>query len=113
MVEWFLLSQSTHRIVGTHFVLDPAFGVLCTENIHACQNCIYANCPLITISRMQNAFPQSFPLILPISRGPDLNEVRWGIVFTPTHLPATSPLILGITALPLESTVEIGGMIPS
>lgn len=68
---------------------------------------------LITISRMQNAFPQSFPLILPISRGPDLNEVRWGIVFTPTRLPATSPLILGITALPLESTVEIGGMIPS
>lgn len=64
---------------------------------------------LITVSRMQNAFRQSFHLIVAVTRSLDLNEVRSGIMLTPTHLSATYQLIL---ALPCESMVEICGIIP-
>lgn len=66
---------------------------------------------LITISRMQNTLPQSllwFRLSVKAQ-----SWMKWGgSVLAPTHLPATYPLILGITALPSASMVEIAEWSP-
>lgn len=51
------------------FSWAPHLGVLCTKNFYTCQNCIYANFHLhYHLTRKQNAFSQSFSLILLVSK---------------------------------------------
>lgn len=112
MLQWFLLLQSTYKITAPTFFPTQHLEFSVQRTSTHVKIALMLIAILITISRMQNALPQSLPLILPVSKGPDLNEVRWGSELAPTHLPATYPLIPGIIALPFESMVGICRMIP-